>query len=133
MKNLLPVFSLCMAAACQSGSGPSPAVAKLFPDQATFEVTNTLTVPVPAGSKQVRLWFPLPRSDEAQTVTDEKVEAPTGWREATDQNKNRYVYAQVDSPGEKVVVKTTFKVTRKEQNASIDAAKSRPLTAEETK
>jgi transglutaminase-like putative cysteine protease len=133
MKNLLPVLCLSAVAACQSGSGPSPAVAKLFPDQATFEVTNTLTVPVPAGSKQVRLWFPLPRDDEAQSVTDVVVEAPTGWREATDQHKNRYVYAQVDSPGEKVVVQTSFKVTRKEQNASIDAKKTRPLTAEESK
>ncbi|HEX6813054.1 MAG TPA: transglutaminase domain-containing protein [Planctomycetota bacterium] len=121
-------FTLLTLVACQSPATQDPAAKALFPDQGTFRVENTLTVPVAAGAKEVRYWFPLPRKEEGQTITDEKIEAPAGWKEATDNQGNRYVYGAVASPGDKVVVKTSFSVLRQEENKSVDATKSRPLT-----
>ena len=115
-------------AACQTPQPPSP-----FASSNTFKVENNLTVPVPAGAKEVKVWFPLPRTEEGQTVTDLKIEAPAGWKEATDNQGNHYVHAAVASPGEKVVVKTSFTVTRKEQRMVVDAAKTRPLNDAEKK
>ncbi|HEX5054037.1 MAG TPA: transglutaminase domain-containing protein [Planctomycetota bacterium] len=116
-------------AACQA---PTPteasAASTLFPDQERFAVENTLTIPVPAGSQQVRFWFPLPREEDGQSIADLKVEAPAGWQQGGDDRGNRYVYASVASPPDKIVVKTSFTVTRRERNAAIDAAKTRPLT-----
>lgn len=112
-------------AACAS-QAPSP-----FPAQSTFRVENSISVPVPAGSKEVKIWFPLPRTEDGQTVSDMVVEAPAGWREATDDRGNRYVHVAVAQPGEKVAVKTTFKVTRNEQRGRLDADATRPLNDKE--
>ncbi|MEO6595158.1 MAG: transglutaminase domain-containing protein, partial [Planctomycetota bacterium] len=130
LRALSPCFVGCLlgVTGCQSATTTDPAVAILFPDQERFQVENTLTIPVAAGSKQVRFWFPLPRQEDGQTIVDLKVEAPTGWQEATDNRGNRYVYAAVATPADKVVVKTTFTVTRREENANVDASKTRPLT-----
>lgn len=116
-------------AACNSAPLPkSP-----FAATGTFRVESSISVPVPAGAKEVKVWFPLPRSEDGQTVTDLAIEAPPGWREATDNQGNRYVHAAVGSPGDKVVVKTTFTVTRQEQRVFVDPAKTRPLTDAEKK
>jgi hypothetical protein len=124
---LLPAGLLL--AACAS---PAPnQFASLTPDSATFRVENDITVPVAKGAKDVRVWFPLPRTEPEQSVADLKVEAPQGWRETNDANGNRYVYVQVQDPGEKVAVKTSFTVTRKEVNT--DPKTSRPLNEAEKK
>ncbi|MBL8756355.1 MAG: transglutaminase domain-containing protein [Planctomycetes bacterium] len=125
---ILSGLGLFAFAACQSGATVDPKVAALFPDRQTFAVESTLTVPVPAGAKDVKLWFPLPRTEDDQTVRDVKVEAPAGWQEASDDQGNRYVHVAVAQPGEKVVVKTAFTFTRSEWNANLDAARTRPLT-----
>jgi len=127
--NFPVVFATLAFAAC--GTGPDPATAALFPDRGTFEVDHTLTVPVPAGSHRVRVWFPLPRLDSDQQVADLQVDAPDGWRETTDALGNRYVYADVASPAAEVSVRTHFRLTRSEQNAVVDPTRSRPLTAAE--
>ena len=110
------------AAACASRAGSTnPAFANLVADRSTFHVDHSLTVPVPASAKEVRIWFPLPRKDAAQDVTDLRVQAPDGWREGTDQNGNRYVCVQVaGAGGSKVVVSTSFTVARREQNFTLD-------------
>lgn len=118
----LITIPLLAIAACQSTQAPSP-----FPAHGTFRVEHAISVPVPAGTKDVRVWFPLPRTEEGQTITDLAVEAPDGWKEATDDQGNRYVYVATASPGEKVAVKTTFTVTRQEQRARLDPAATRPL------
>lgn len=114
-------------AVCQ-GAGDPP-----FPPKNKFQVENSISVPVPAGAKEVRVWFPLPRKEDGQTIADLKVDAPAGWKEASDNQGNRYVYAAVASPGEKVAIKTTFTVERSEQRAKLDAAATRPLNEAERK
>lgn len=121
-RSSLAAACLVVAAACQStAKGP-------FPASGTFQVENSINIAVPAGSKQVRVWFPLPRKEDGQTISGEAVEAPAGWREASDNQGNRYVYATVDNPGEKVAIKTRFTVMRREQRGMIDANATRPLT-----
>src|SRR5262245_51623271 len=110
-------------AACQSPA-PASTTKGPFPAAATFQVEHGVSVPVPAGAKEVRVWFPLPRKEDGQTIRDEKIEAPAGWKEATDNQGNRYVYAAVANPGDKVTVKTTFTVERKEQHGALDASKT---------
>ena len=106
-------------------------VKDLAADVGRFQVTNTLAVTVPEGAKELALWFPLPRLDPEQEIADLKVDAPEGWRETKDALGNRTVHLHVKNPTGKVSVATRFKVTRKEVNASIDAAKTRPLNEAE--
>ncbi|MFY9341340.1 MAG: transglutaminase domain-containing protein [Planctomycetota bacterium] len=116
-------FVLGLAACSSAPLPPSP-----FQPTGKFQVEHTLTVPAPPGSKDVKVWFPLPRVEDGQSIADLKVDGPDGWREATDNQGNRYAYAAVAAPGEKVVVKTSFTVTRKEQCVAVDRAATRPLT-----
>lgn len=122
---LIPALLIC---ACASSQDKFKA---LTPDSATFKVEHAINVPVKAGSKEVRIWFPLPRNDPEQKIADLKIEAPAGYQETTDASGNRYVYVQVDNPGEKVGIKTSFTVTRAEVNTN--PGKSRPLTEAELK
>jgi transglutaminase-like putative cysteine protease len=124
---LLSPFAF-VAAACQNTMAAGP-----FPSQGTFDVEHAITVPVPPGTKDLRVWFPLPRKEDGQTITNEKVEAPDGWREATDDQGNRYAYVAIASPGEKVAIKTSFRVERKEQRGRLDPAATRPLNDAEKK
>lgn len=129
IKSGTPAFGLLLLVACKSG--PDATTAAEFPDRATFDVENSLTVNVPAGSRRVRLWFPLPRLDDDQYVGDLEIDGPDGWREATDALGNRYVYAAVESPGAQVHVRARFRVTRHENNATVDPTRSRPLNMTE--
>src|SRR5688572_14941657 len=119
----LAALALLLAAgACQSQK-PGP-----FPSKGTFDVEHRISVPVQDGAQQVRLWFPLPRVEEGQTITDEKIEAPAGWSMASDDQGNRYVYAAITAPKEPVVVTTRFRVTRAEQRGLLEPDRTRPLT-----
>lgn len=122
-------FVVCTLAACTGGPDKATmSFATLTPDAGRFAVEHVLSVAAPEGARDVRVWFPLPRVEPEQVTTDLHVEAPPGWRETTDAAGNRYVYVQVDHPGAKVVVKTTFTVARREQNVDVNPARTRPLT-----
>lgn len=108
-----------------------PAIAAMTPDSGRFRVEHVLTVPVPAGSRRVEVWMPLPRVEATQDTTDLVVEAPEGWRETSDANGNRYVYAKVEDRSGEVALRTSYVVTRREVNADVDAAKTRPHDAAE--
>ncbi len=113
---------LLAATACRSRpAGP-------FPSTGTFDVEHRISVPVQQGAAQVRVWFPLPRVEDGQTVSDLKIEAPSGWTEASDDHGNRYVYAAVAAPKEPVVVTTRFRVARAEQRGVLEPGQTRPLT-----
>lgn len=124
---LVPLLAI---AACGTASHQAPGP---FEPRETFQVESSISVPVPTGAKDVRVWFPLPRTEEGQTISDLKIEAPAGWREATDDQGNRYVYAAVTNPGEQVAVKTTFTIVRAEQRTALDPSRTRALTDAERK
>lgn len=65
-------------------------------------------------AKQVRVWVPLPRSDEAQVVSNLKVEVPAPYRESHDPHyHNRMAYFELAAPlPEKVPITVSFDVVR---------------------
>jgi transglutaminase-like putative cysteine protease len=122
----ISIIAALVLAAC-AGAPPSPHAA-LTQDVGRFQVEHRISVPVPEGAQDVRIWFPLPRPGAEQDVADLKIDAPAGWRETKDALGNRYVFAQVQAPQGKVAVATAFTVTRREYNADVDPKKTRPLT-----
>src|SRR5690349_5721054 len=97
------IAATALLAACQNQPAPttksatdaSARPASPFAPTATFDVENRISVPVQEGAKEVRVWFPLPREEDGQKVSDLKVEGPTGWTKAKDDQGNQYVYATV--------------------------------------
>jgi hypothetical protein len=45
------------------------------PKRATFAITNVLTVKVPEGAQQVRIWFAVPQDDAESEVSNFTTEA----------------------------------------------------------
>src|SRR5690606_23979836 len=123
-----------LVAACASGPETSATARSVAAGEVgRYRVDHILTVPVPEGAQDVRVWFPLPRLDPEQDVTDVEVVAPPGWRETTDAHGNRYVYAHVTEPSGEVRVETRFTVTRREAKHDVDPERTRPLTDAERK
>ncbi len=134
MQRNLWLAVLAAMAACTSvgGNGADDhrahsAAANLFAERSTFRVEHSIHVPAQAGKQTVRLWFPIPREEDHQTITDLQVTAPTGWRTTRDDRGNRFVYVEAPASAD-VDVTTVFVVERREYTASVDASRSRPLT-----
>jgi transglutaminase-like putative cysteine protease len=96
---------------------------------ATFELRNEVKVKVPEGAKRVRVWMALPQEEEAQQVSDMRVEAPSPWRIGRDSEGSRVLYLETENPpaGE-FTLATSFVVTRREVRHSIDPGKARPIS-----
>lgn len=96
---------------------------------ATFELKNEVKVKVPEGAKQVRVWMALPQEEEAQQVSDMRIETPYPWRIARDSEGSRVLYLEAKNPQEKEFsIATTFVVTRWEVRHAIDPGKARPIS-----
>lgn len=96
---------------------------------ATFELKNEVKVKVPEGAKQVRVWMALPQEEEAQQVSDMRIETPYPWRIARDSEGSRVLYLEAKNPQEKEFsIATTFVVTRWEVRRTIDPSKVRPIS-----
>lgn len=96
---------------------------------ATFELKNEVKVKVPEGAKQVRIWMALPQEEEAQQVSDMRIETPYPWRIARDSEGSRVLYLEAKNPQEKEFsIATTFVVTRWEVRRTIDPSKVRPIS-----
>jgi len=101
-----------------------------------FRFTYVAGIPaLPADAKSSRIWIPLPRSDQYQTIRDLKVEAPFAYAQHRDpEYGNEYLYlqvpaSQVTQPAE---VRLSFEATRHEHRVALDAhtsvAAARPTT-----
>lgn len=106
---------------------PAPAAAKparMDPDgkylkageTRTFDVVYTAKVPkVPAGTKKLRVWVPVPQDSAAQTITGLSFEGPV--KESLHTEKrfgNRLAYWEVENPGESFEATMSFKCARRE-------------------
>lgn len=117
------------------------ALAAFAPLQEThaFRLENRFEIDVPADAKAVHGWFALPSDrDPLQTVLDLKwsVNAPgpaqTALQELRDEQGNRFLYLEAaDAAGQKLVLLTTFRLTRKEARHAIDPSRSRAPTEAE--
>lgn len=103
------------------------------PRRAAFDARNEFAFRIPEGAKEARIWIALPsRSDPFQTVADLKIEAPDAHSIAKDSLGNEFLYVEWKDPAPReFTVATSFRVTRSEARASVDPAKTRPLTGAE--
>lgn len=120
--SLVPVAGLLVA----------PVHAASAPRTATFEARHELTLKIPAGAKQVRVWFAMPQKDPLQQVSNFKVTAPHRHSIKTAAQGNETVCLEVRNPAPREFsIVQTFTISRQEQISGVDAAKARPLTADE--
>jgi transglutaminase-like putative cysteine protease len=109
---LLPLLATCLLAAetdanAQKFSAPSR----------TFHFTYNFTVKdIPTGAKRVRVWVPVPQTDQHQTVRVLNVKAPVKTHMVQDpEYGNRMMYAEIENPtAGKAEFMAEYEVTRKE-------------------
>src|SRR5262245_24376081 len=86
MLTLLARLSILASLASASFPADGPTVSGSAPPRVietrTYRIRQTVALKdVPAGSKEVRLWVPVPADGAWQRVLDRRVvEAPAGWR-----------------------------------------------------
>ena len=94
----------------------------------TFEFTYLARIPeLPAGSEGLRLWIPLPPSDEHQTISNLTIESPLPFmREREPEFGNQYIFVQAppEHHNGPVEVRLRFRVTRREHRVSVRPALS---------
>lgn len=99
----------------------------------TFRFTYNFSVKdIPSGTKRVRVWVPVPQSDQHQTVRVLAVKAPVRTRMMREpEYGNRMMYAEILNPGEGEFKFTLeYKITRREYSrgdfARLEGADQRP-------
>lgn len=82
-----------------------------------FSFTYTATVKdVPAGTKEVEVWIPLPYESETQKATVRQVGAPVKHEETSESKYgNRMLHFRVPNPPAKFDITVDFDVTRREE------------------
>jgi transglutaminase-like putative cysteine protease len=94
-----------------------------IPPSRTFEFTYTVEVPaLPAGSHQLRLWVPLPRSDRYQKVAALRIESPVPYHLHRFEFGNRDAYFMIEGAQAKrpVEIRVRFQAVRLEHRAELD-------------
>ncbi|HXI11675.1 MAG TPA: transglutaminase domain-containing protein [Thermoanaerobaculia bacterium] len=102
------------------------------PSQRSFEATYTAAVSeIPAGTKQLKVWLPLPVSREHQQVSDVRIAgSPFRWVRHTDALGNHYATTTIRNPKDRELeVKVEFRATRSE--ALFDALRPVRMTKSE--
>lgn len=90
---------------------------KFSPPSRTFRFTYHFTVKdIPSGAKQVRVWAPVPQSDQHQTVRVLAIKAPVKTRITQDSEYgNRMMYAELaNSNASRAEFTLEYEVTRRE-------------------
>jgi len=102
--------------------------------QASFHISNVLTVKIPKSAKTVRVWFAVPQEDPYSIVRNftVNVSGEYGVQYARDSWGNRVGYVDIESPTrDQVQLKEEFDLTRTEVRNTINAGETRPLTDQE--
>jgi transglutaminase-like putative cysteine protease len=108
---------LLFLAAGQLAAQVSLNTEKFSPPARTFHFTYNFTVKdIPSGTKRVRVWVPVPQSDEHQKVRVLSVKAPVKTKMAQDSEYgNRMMYAEIEnSATDKAEFSLEYEVTRRE-------------------
>lgn len=127
--SLLPLsFALCHLAA-QSTSNTQ----KFSPPTRTLRFTYNFTVKeIPAGAKRVRVWVPVPQTDQHQTVRVMAIKAPVKTRMTKDPvYGNQIMYAEIANPTtDKAEFTPDYMMTRREYSrgdyAQLEQADKKP-------
>ncbi len=132
----LVLLLLCaIGAGCASHSGAAgmPAdTAYLKPgDSRSFAIEYTAQVKdVPAGTKKLRLWAPVPQDTPVQTISDLKFEGEPPRITTEPRFGNRLAYWEIDDPSPTVERKFSFTCTRREQITDLAAVATDGTEAE---
>lgn len=110
---LLLLYPVCQAVAAQAAPKPQ----RFSPPSRTFRFSYKFAVKdIPAGAKQVRVWVPVPQTDQHQTVRILSIKAP-GKTRMTQEHEygNRMLYAEIENPSTGSTDFTLeYEVTRRE-------------------
>ena len=103
--------------ACQLAAQATSKTQKFSPPSRTFRFTYNFTIKeIPSEAKRVRVWVPVPRTDQHQTVRVLSVKAP-GKTHITQEPEygNRMMYAEIEnSASGKAEFTLEYEVTRRE-------------------
>jgi len=113
---LLLCFPVSLLTA-QAGAAAAAKAEKFSPPARTFHFTYNFTVKdIPADAKRVRVWVPVPQSDQHQSVRVVSVKAPvkTAMTHESEYG-NRMMYAEMQNSGAgKAEFTLEYEVTRRE-------------------
>ena len=116
----LPVLSslllLCLSVG-QLAAQTTPSVQKFSPPTRSFRFSYNFAVKdIPSGAKRVRVWVPVPQTDQHQTVRVLAVKAPVKTRMTQKpEYGNRMMYAEIQNPAPgKAEFTLEYKITRRE-------------------
>ncbi len=113
LSSLLPLFF----PACQLAAQATSNAQKFSPPTRTFRFTYNFTVKdIPSGAKRVRVWIPVPQTDQHQTVRVLAVKAPVKTRMTQEpEYGNRMMCAEIqNSAPVKAEFTLEYKITRRE-------------------
>jgi len=114
---VLSPLLLLVFAALQLSAQPTSNDQKFSPSSRSFRFTYHFTVKgIPSGTKRVRVWVPIPRTDEHQTVRILSINGPVKTRMTREpEYGNRMAYAEILNPtADKAEFTVMYKITRRE-------------------
>lgn len=105
--------------------GALPCLAQSDAASRSLEFKYVTRIPEsPAGAKTLRLWIPLPPSDDYQTISNLKIESPLPYtRHREGEYGNEYIYLQVPAKQASASeIRLSFQVTRREHRVPLDSS-----------
>jgi transglutaminase-like putative cysteine protease len=133
LSSLLLVFSAFQFSTWQLAAQTSSNAQKFSPPTRTFHFTYNFTInDIPAGTKRVRVWVPVPQTDTHQTVRIVAIKAPVKTRITQEpEYGNRMMYAEIQNPAAgKAEFTLEYKITRREYSrgdyAQLERADQKP-------
>lgn len=131
---LLGIFLLNQASVHQLAAQATSDTQKFSLQARTFRFTYNFSVKdIPSETKRVRVWVPVPQSDQHQTVRVLAVKAPVRTRMTQEpEYDNRMMYAEIQNPAAAGELKFTleYKITRREYSrgdfARLEGADQKP-------
>ncbi|MGA8429676.1 MAG: transglutaminase domain-containing protein [Candidatus Sulfotelmatobacter sp.] len=118
LSSLLPFFFLApQFPACQLAAQAASNTQKFSAPFRTIRFTYNFTVKdLPSGAKRVRVWIPLPQTDQHQTVSVLAIKAPVKTRMTQESEYgNKMMYAEIPNSGSgKAEFTIEYKITRRE-------------------
>lgn len=114
---ILSSFLLFFFAVCVLHAQSTPSTQKFSPPSRSFRFTYSFTVKdIPAGTKGVRVWVPVPQTDQHQTVRVIAVKAPAKHQMTHDpEYANQMMYVEIQNPTQdKAEFTIEYEITRRE-------------------
>ena len=117
MKRVFSSLLLLLFPVCQLIAQATSNAQNFSPPARAFRFTYSFTVKdIPSGTKRVRVWVPVPHTDQHQTVRILALKAPVKTRMTQESEYgNRMMYAEIQNPAsDKAGFTLEYKVTRRE-------------------